>query len=134
MTDSDLLTESLKAIEQDGWEAFSFSKVAEKVPCSEKTLHHMFCDKYTLIDHFFQSLQEDTFASFSFDDSDSLKDKLLEGIMCRLDTLESHKPLFYVLNRSIFKDPCLGKICFQGQKAFFEKLLNITLQNTSLPL
>ncbi len=107
----ELIDRSFMIIDKDGWEEFSFKKLAYEKKIDVSKINQFFGSKKQLLKEFSKMIDlrvEKEFDFKSLEDS-STKDNLFELIMLRLDHLQPYKNSLKKIIVSISKSPSMLK-------------------------
>ncbi len=108
----ELINESFKIIEREGWGNFSIKKLSETKKMSLNEVTHILKSRNNLINEFSYMIDKKVENDFDFKELDktSIKDNLFELIMLRLEYLNPYRNALKEIIKSFKTDPQLAKI------------------------
>ena len=124
----ELIDRSFMIIDKDGWEEFSFKKLAYEKKIDVSKINQFFGSKKQLLKEFSKMIDlrvEKEFDFKSLEDS-STKDNLFELIMLRLDHLQPYKNSLKKIIVSISKSPSMLKSVSENVSDSLDFYLELT--------
>lgn len=124
----ELIDRSFMIIDKDGWEEFSFKKLANEKKIDVSKINQFFGSKKQLLKEFSKMIDlrvEKEFDFKSLEDS-STKDNLFELIMLRLDYMQPYKNSLKKIIVSISKSPSMLKSVSENVSDSLDFYLELT--------
>ena len=89
-TDWRIITAALELGAEAGWRRVTMAGIAEAAKIKPDNLSARFADKRAILDGFWARINEQVLKTAAAD-GETIRDRLFDLIMCRFDTLETHK-------------------------------------------